>query len=120
MVCEVGAAICQCWLERGIAEQPPAAKVVCPPLREQQPVSGLVSEDVETNMAPRQEQKRKQIRPPRVDDTGDNHDPERLGQGAEHSEHIAGIRNSMEFVAPRLCWSPPFVETIVREHGRQH
>ena len=83
VVGEVDASVGEERLERRVGEQPPADVVVRPAVGEQQPVGGLVAEDVEQAVAAAHQQRTPRARPTSVsiDDRGGD-DTERLRQRA--------------------------------------
>ena len=101
VVGEVDPAIGAERLERRVRQQPAPDDVVRPAVREQQAMGGLVPEDVEQAVAPAHQDEREQVRPPRVQPGGGDHDPERLHHRHHDGDHVAQCRDAAQLVAQR-------------------
>ena len=116
MVGEVGPPVGEHRLVRRVAEHVAADQVVGPPVREQQPMCGLVGEDVQADVAPRHQQERQQVRPPRVDHGGRDHDTERLQQRRDDGDDVAPVRDPAQLVAQLTGRLGAGVEPLGRQH----
>ena len=80
-------------LERRVREQPLADAVVQPPPGEEQPMRGLVAEDVEQAVPATHPEEREHVRPPLPDPHRGGDDTERLEEARDDRDRAAGVRD---------------------------
>ena len=74
-----------------------------------------MAEDVEQAVAAAHQQEREQVRPPRVDDGGGDHDAERLHERHHDGDDVAHGRDAAQLVAQRADRHRPGVEALGRQ-----
>ena len=91
--------------ERGVGEQPASDPVVHPAVREQQPVGGLVLEDVELHVGATHEEERENPRDRVVQPHRGHEHPDRLDPDERDRPHVRPRRDVAQVLAERRCRS---------------